>query len=150
MKHINEKMDLLKWFFGKSTFSFGPLLVLNLGQYPLYNKDNVPYYQEKLKKMVEEFEKLLDDEDTVFFFPTFPITAPYHEEMNSTRFPSIGYTGVFNFVGLPATQCPLGLDKEGLPYGMQIIGKMNNDPLTIACAVELEKAFGGWIQPGNA
>ncbi|GIY79559.1 fatty-acid amide hydrolase 2-A [Caerostris darwini] len=62
----------------------------------------------------------------------------------------ICYTGIFNVLGLPVTQCPLGFNKEGLPYGIQIVGGKNSDPLTIACAVELEKAFGVLTTPKPA
>lgn len=144
--HVYPMLDALKFCIGKSSFSFMPLFVLNLIKYPIYNKAAVPHFKEMLKLLSKEFEDLLD-EDTVLFYPTFPVTAPYHGEV-LLKFPSCGYTGIFNFLGLPSTQCPLGFNKEGLPYGMQVIGTMNNDPLTIACAVELEKAFGGWKQPG--
>jgi len=48
---------------------------------------------------------------------------------------------------LPATQVPLGLDDRGLPLGVQVIAARGNDHLTIAVALELERAFGGWVPP---
>ncbi|GFU17614.1 fatty-acid amide hydrolase 2-B [Nephila pilipes] len=95
----------------------------------------------------EEFDSLLD-EDTILLLPTSPFTAPYHYEM-VFLFPNACYTSVLNLVGLPATHCPMGLSKQGMPYGIQIVGRKNNDNLTIACAIELEKAFGGWKSPGK-
>jgi fatty acid amide hydrolase 2 len=41
----------------------------------------------------------------------------------------------------------LGLNDDGLPIGVQIISKKNNDMLNIAIALELEKKFGGWVSP---
>lgn len=144
--HVNAMLDFLKFFVGKSSFSFMPLIILNFFRYPLYNKAAVPYFKEMLQVLSKEFEDLLD-EDTVLFWPTYPVAAPYHGETILSA-PSLGYTSIFNLLGLPATQCPLGFNKEGLPYGMQIVGKLYNDPLTLACAVEVEKAFGGWVPPG--
>jgi fatty acid amide hydrolase 2 len=52
-----------------------------------------------------------------------------------------------NVMELPITQVPLGLNAEGLPLGVQVIGIHGNDHVTIAAALELEKIFGGWVQP---
>ena len=35
------------------------------------------------------------------------------------------YTGVWNVVGVPVTQVPLGLDKNGLPLGVQVKTAIN-------------------------
>jgi len=41
----------------------------------------------------------------------------------------------------------MGLDSSGLPIGLQVVSKENNDRLCLAVANELEKAFGGWVPP---
>uniref|UniRef100_A0AAV2KTX0 Amidase domain-containing protein n=1 Tax=Knipowitschia caucasica TaxID=637954 RepID=A0AAV2KTX0_KNICA len=64
----------------------------------------------------------------------------------------LGTDGVFysilNVLGLPVTQCPLGLNQDGLPLGVQVVAGKLQDHLTIATAQYLEKAFGGWRDPG--
>jgi fatty acid amide hydrolase 2 len=57
------------------------------------------------------------------------------------------YTAVFNVLELPVTQVPLGLDRHGLPLGVQVVARHGNDHLGIAVARELESAFGGWVPP---
>lgn len=57
---------------------------------------------------------------------------------------------IFNVLGLPVTQCPLGLSSEGLPLGIQLVAASYNDHLTLAVARYLEEAFGGWVLPGKA
>jgi len=47
------------------------------------------------------------------------------------------------------TQCPLGLSEEGLPLGVQIVTGKLQDRLSLATALYLEKAFGGWKEPGK-
>jgi fatty acid amide hydrolase 2 len=54
---------------------------------------------------------------------------------------------IFNVLGLPVTQVPLGLSKSGLPIGLQIVSGPFNDHLSIGVAEELEKTFGGWVPP---
>jgi fatty acid amide hydrolase 2 len=53
----------------------------------------------------------------------------------------------FNLLGMPVTQVPLGLNKRGLPLGVQVAATHANDHLTIAAALELERALGGWVDP---
>ena len=45
--------------------------------------------------------------------------------------------------GLPVTQVPLGLSREGLPVGLQVVGAPYQDHLTIAVAAQLERGLGG-------
>ncbi len=57
----------------------------------------------------------------------------------------------FNLLGLPVTQVPLGLSRRsGLPLGVQVAAGPGSDHLTIAGALELERAFGGWTDPQPA
>lgn len=41
----------------------------------------------------------------------------------------------------------MGLGSKGLPIGVQVVGGINSDHLTIKVAEELEAAFGGWVPP---
>lgn len=53
----------------------------------------------------------------------------------------------FNLLGLPVTEVPLGLGRRGLPLGVQVAAAPANDHLTVAAALELERACGGWVEP---
>ena len=88
-------------------------------------------------------------EDGVFLYPTHPTPAPYHNEPLIKPF-NFSYSAIFNIMGFPATHIPLGLGTEDLPVGIQAVGTCGNDHLTIAMAVELEKAFGGWVPPSGS
>ncbi|CAL1292219.1 unnamed protein product [Larinioides sclopetarius] len=140
---LNEKLEFAKSLFGKSKLCFKTFLNLNSSSIPLlYRKSQTSHYQKMIDKFTDEFKKLLD-ENTILLMPTLPVAAPHHSESLPVQL-SICHTSLFNILGLPATHCPLGFTKKGLPYGIQIVGSQSNDPLTIACAVELEKVFGGW------
>jgi fatty acid amide hydrolase 2 len=57
---------------------------------------------------------------------------------------------IFNLLGLPVTEVPLGLSpKSGLPLGVQVAAAPAGDHRTIAAAIELEKRLGGWVPPQN-
>ncbi len=72
----------------------------------------------KIEDLKTEFELLLGD-DGVLLFPTHPTAAPYHNQP-LLRVANFAYTGVINMLGLPATQCPLGLGSWGVPLGVQV------------------------------
>uniref|UniRef100_A0A2A4J577 Amidase domain-containing protein n=1 Tax=Heliothis virescens TaxID=7102 RepID=A0A2A4J577_HELVI len=103
----------------------------------------------KLREDLERtFSEMLGD-DGVFFFPSHPTTAPYHNEPLLRPF-NFSYTAIINCLGLPATTVPLGLSREGLPIGIQVIANHNQDRLCFAVAEELNQAFGGWVEPQKA
>jgi amidase len=62
-------------------------------------------------------------------------------------FDQLAWAGMATFANLPATAAPLGRTKEGLPYGVQIIGPYLEDRTTIAFAGLLEREFGGFAPP---
>ena len=54
---------------------------------------------------------------------------------------------MFNLAGVPVTEVPLGLTDGGLPVGVQVAAPRDQDHVSIAAAVELERVFGGWVAP---
>ena len=47
-----------------------------------------------------------------------------------------------NFLGLPSVAVPTGLDGDGLPTGVQLIGPRNGDHIALAAARDVEAALG--------
>ncbi|MDQ1410138.1 MAG: amidase [Acidobacteriaceae bacterium] len=52
-----------------------------------------------------------------------------------------------NLVGFPGVSVPMGFSAEGLPIGVQVIGRPNEDELVLAVAEMLETARGRWEAP---
>ncbi|XP_076664700.1 fatty-acid amide hydrolase 2 isoform X1 [Andrena cerasifolii] len=82
----------------------------------------------------------------VLFYPSSPFPASYHYTAYLRPF-NFGYWCLFNVLRFPVCQVPLGLDKNGLPVGVQVVAAPFNDHLCLAVARELEKTFGGWVPP---
>lgn len=82
----------------------------------------------------------------VMLFPSYTRPAPKH---NAPLLPPLQwvYTAIFNVLGFPVTQVPLGLNQKGLPLGVQVVSSPGQDHLSIAVAIALEEAFGGWVMP---
>ena len=49
------------------------------------------------------------------------------------------YTSQFNFSGQPAVSLPLGESSEGLPIGVQLVGRYGDEQTLIQLAAELEE-----------
>ncbi|KAJ8977273.1 hypothetical protein NQ317_006801 [Molorchus minor] len=143
---INPWLELLKWTVRMSDHTFIGLMTC------MIENAGVKYGDEKYQHMVKERNilrrELLDmlGDDGIFLYPTHPTSAPFHNEPLIKPL-NFSYTAVINVLGLPATNCPMGLDKTGLPIGIQVVAAEGNDRLCLAVARELEKAFGGWVPP---
>src|SRR3954454_6057253 len=81
--------------------------------------------------------------------PPFPRVAPRHGATIGRPW-VLANAAVFNLTGMPVTQVPLGLSAKGLPLGTQVVGRRDRDDVTIAVALELERALGGWVPPHSA
>ncbi|CAG9828033.1 unnamed protein product [Diabrotica balteata] len=143
---INPWWELLKWVFQMSEHTFiGIVTCLAEKGGCQYGDDKYHYLVQERNNLRRELLDLLGD-DGVFLYPTHPTAAPYHNEPLVKPF-NFSYTAVINVLGLPATHCPMGLDKQGLPIGVQVVAADGNDRLCLAVAREIEKAFGGWVPP---
>nr|CAD7395460.1 unnamed protein product [Timema cristinae] len=156
---LNVYWELCKWVLCLSNHTFIGLATAILEDMGVqYGSEKHTHFVGLCKELSQELKirtfkskPLLQDmmgTDGVFLYPTHPTTAPYHNEPLVKPF-NFSYTGIINILGLPATHCPLGLGTDGLPIGIQVIGALNQDRHTLAVAVELEKAFGGWVSPST-
>jgi Asp-tRNA(Asn)/Glu-tRNA(Gln) amidotransferase A subunit family amidase len=59
---------------------------------------------------------------------------------------SFAYSQYFNLLGNPAAVIPMGFSPEGLPIGVQIVGRPWDEERVLAVAARIEKA-GGWKEP---
>jgi Asp-tRNA(Asn)/Glu-tRNA(Gln) amidotransferase A subunit family amidase len=57
------------------------------------------------------------------------------------------YSQWLNLTGFPGASVPVSLSSEGLPIGVQIIGRPHEDELVLAVAERLEEARGPWRAP---
>ena len=72
--------------------------------------------------------------------------APRHSRTNGRPW-LFTPAAIFNLAGVPVTEVPLGLDRDGLPLGIQVAAGPGRDHVAIAVALELERVFGGWVPP---
>ncbi|XP_050464305.1 fatty-acid amide hydrolase 2-A [Cataglyphis hispanica] len=141
-------METLKYLFFMSSHTFPAIcygIIKNISeQLPVSEYNKLLETRMRLKK---QFEELLGD-NGVLIFPSFISSAhyPYESLYNVCNYT---YMMIFNMLGFPVTQCPLGFDKNQLPLGLQIVANPGCDYLTIAMAQEIERTFGGWREPSE-
>ena len=96
---------------------------------------------------LERFVRTVFAGADVIALPTCPITAPSLDATDTggdARFVALSNTmsafvGAFNYLGLPALSLPVGTDHDGLPIGLQLVGRPFAEPLLL----RLAHAFAG-------
>lgn len=126
-----------------------------LGTYTLSHGYYDAYYKKAQKVrtlIIEDFKKVFQDVDFIVS-PTTPITALKIGEFE--KYPFFGEVmDVLNepaaVAGIPAINVPVGLDKRGLPVGMQFMGNYfsEKDILNISYQFEKETDYFGVIKNG--
>ncbi|XP_031300886.1 fatty-acid amide hydrolase 2 isoform X2 [Camelus dromedarius] len=146
-KPIKPLWELIKWCLGLSVHTIPSIGLALLEEKLKYNNEKCRKFKAVEESLHKELTEMLGD-DGIFLYPSHPTVAPKHH-VPLTRPFNFAYTGIFNALGLPVTQCPLGLNAKGLPLGIQVVAGPFNDHLTLAVAQYLEKSFGGWVCPGK-
>jgi aspartyl-tRNA(Asn)/glutamyl-tRNA(Gln) amidotransferase subunit A len=74
--------------------------------------------------------------------PTCPIAAPPIEAVDETISPLSRLTRAGNYLDLPAISAPCGLTSEGLPAGLQIMGRPRDETMVVALGAAFEQVSG--------
>jgi len=64
-------------------------------------------------------------------------------------FRAFSYSQTFNVFDLPSVVVPAGQSAEGLPIGVQIVGRPFSERAILAAAAIVEEALGGWQPPAG-
>jgi aspartyl-tRNA(Asn)/glutamyl-tRNA(Gln) amidotransferase subunit A len=87
--------------------------------------------------------ELLIDAD-VLLLPTAPQAAFPHGRAPVTQ---ADFTGLANIAGLPALSLPAGVDVDGLPVGVQIVGRAGSEATLLALAGRMDAILRGYRTP---
>jgi aspartyl-tRNA(Asn)/glutamyl-tRNA(Gln) amidotransferase subunit A len=143
-----DASDLLEMYCKTRGAGFGPEVKrrIMLGTYALRSGYYDAYYKkaQQIRTLIKkDFEKAFRFCDVVLT-PTTP-TAAF--ELGSKSSPLDMYLGdIFtlscNLAGLPGISVPCGLTGDGLPIGVQLLGKPLDEPTLIRAGVAIEAAVG--------
>lgn len=119
-----------------------------LGTYVLSAGFYDQYYLKALRvrrKIKEAYEGLFADYDMIIC-PTAPTTAPKlgsYAGRELEMYQSDLFTVPANLTGSPAISVPFGEDAEGMPIGIQLMGRAFEETLLFQAATVLEKEWKG-------
>ncbi|EFX90254.1 hypothetical protein DAPPUDRAFT_205366 [Daphnia pulex] len=145
---VSVGLEFLKFCVGQSEYTLPGLFMGFLEKFCLPSTHPTSVKMLAMcDELRREIQELLGD-DGILFVPPHPTAALYHNQP-LTKPLNAAYTAIFNVLGFPVTQVPLGLGSWGVPLGVQVVGNLHNDHHTLAVAAELERAFGGWVSPST-
>jgi fatty acid amide hydrolase 2 len=142
---VNAWLELLRWAVRRSDHTLPAIGLALLEKIPRFYQGPRDEFVARGRALREELARRLGP-DGVMLYPSYPTVAPKHHRPLLPPFQWV-YTAILNALELPSTQVPLGLGSQGLPLGVQVVGRHGSDHLTIAVALELERGFGGWVPP---
>lgn len=142
---ISGVWEVLKWVTGQSPHTLPAILLAAFEWSADFPRGRGAKFIAMGDQLRDELHRELG-EDGVLLFPSYSRTAPRHYQPLLQPFQWV-YTAILNVMTVPATQVPLGLDAQGLPLGVQVAAARGRDDRCIAVALELERAFGGWVPP---
>lgn len=142
----NNYSNLRELFVNSRTEGFGAEVKrrIILGTYVLSSGYYDAYYKkaQQVRTLIKnEFNKVFEKYD-ILIIPTSPVTAFGIGEKSDNpleMYMADICTVPINVAGVPAISIPCGVDKEGLPIGMQIIGKHFSEETILNAAYAYEQ-----------
>lgn len=145
---LRPALELARMAVGRSPHTLPLVLLALMERVP----EIAPRRAQKFVAMGATLKRQLEDalrDDGVLVTLPYPEVAPKHGHALLSPFKWVR-CAIFNVMEVPSTAVPMGLNAQGLPLGVQVVAAQDNDHLSIACALELEKRIGGWVPPWRA
>jgi len=107
----------------------------------------------KVRTLIKrDFEQVFDQGVDAILTPAtpsaaFPLGMPQDDPVQ--MYLNDVFTVTVNLAGLPGIAVPAGLDKQGLPLGLQLIGRPWDEGDLLNTAYALEQAAGFLAKPGK-
>jgi aspartyl-tRNA(Asn)/glutamyl-tRNA(Gln) amidotransferase subunit A len=100
--------------------------------------------------LLERFCATVFDQADILAMPTSPVPTPTLADTDTggdARFVTLAnaigaLVGPFNYLGLPAVSVPVGFDRNGMPVGLQLVGKPFAEGLLLRAAHAFERTTG--------
>ena len=167
LKGLEQAIELWWFFFGPMiAHLFGPIVQGREAELSAMFREYMSVARLKIEPTVDEFMGACVKRDIVrakiikqmrdvpiLLSPVCAAPAFRHGEGNWQ--PGCGYRDTMrhaqwsNLAGFPGVSVPMGFSAEGLPIGVQVIGRPNEDELVLAVAEMLETARGRLKSPSR-
>jgi Asp-tRNA(Asn)/Glu-tRNA(Gln) amidotransferase A subunit family amidase len=119
-------------------------LRLSAVQHGLALLERTAFY-EQVRRFFERYDLLLTPQMPVGAWSVEGGPSEIDGKPTPSMFDRLNFTFPFNFTGQPAASVPCGFTSEGLPVGLQIVGRWHADRLVLQAAAAYEQAA-PWAQ----
>ena len=145
--------DIVDMYENSRAAGFGPEVQrrILIGTYVLSAGYYDAYYvrAQKIRTLIKrDFEQAWDKVDVVLTPATpSPAFAPGEISDPVQMYLNDIFTVTVNMAGLPGIAVPAGISKDGLPLGLQLIGKAFDEETLFTAAAAIEQVAGGYQAP---
>lgn len=142
-----ELMAFLKRELSDWIDTLDPNIAYRVSDAPGLDSEEIARRRARLGHLAGAAERRFKEID-VLVSPTVPITAPKLEDVADVKAYSaangqaLRNTCIANILGLCALTLPVGLDKAGIPVGLQLMARGNEDTSLLAAGLAAEKCLG--------
>ena len=158
---VVEEAALPELDFNQELSSAGELIGMAIGAFqPEENKPptTLAQYLEALHRRdqsITTWEQFFDEWDVLLCppsmttaFPHCETGSPLHVDGQKVEYWMVGaHSTLFNYTGHPAVVLPYKLDRDGLPIGVQLVGKRWGESRLLAMAIALSEVTGAFQRP---
>lgn len=145
--NANMRAGLVDRHYPERADDMDPLIVYRAELSKAATATDVALAEMTLGSIYQRTTALLEHFDVIITPTTpvaaFPIGIDYPSEIAGTAinnpFEQLGLTYIFNMTGHPAISVPAGWTAEGLPIGLQIVGRWRDDEQVLKVAAAYEK-----------
>jgi len=110
---------------------------------------DVAWAQAEQTRVLQRFQRVFDDYDLLLSPTTpvspFPWTQSHAERIDGrpqdNYYRWLALTYVVTLTTHPAISLPCGIDAQGMPFGLQVVGRFRGDLPLLGAAAALESAF---------
>lgn len=144
----NVEGDVFTMFRHSRSEGFGPEVKrrILLGTYVLLSGNYRDYYLQAMKVralIAKDFEQAFQQCDVIVAPATANVAFPFDGVPDPAEMHALDlFTVPVNLAGLPAISLPCGLNSEGMPIGMQLIGPTFGEVQLLQAAYALEQEIG--------
>jgi Asp-tRNA(Asn)/Glu-tRNA(Gln) amidotransferase A subunit family amidase len=168
LKGLEQAIELWWFFFGPMiAHLFEPMVQGREAELSAMFREYMSVARLKIEPTVDEFmgacvkrdilrTKIIKQMRDVPILLSPVCAAPAFRHGEGNWQPGCGYRDTMrhaqwlNLAGFPGVSVPMGFSAEGLPIGVQVIGRPNEDELVLAVAEMLETARGKFKAPAGA
>ena len=129
--------------------TMGPNLIANMEIASAFNLADRAWAHLEQTRIARRFAKAFEHYDLLLApvtpVPPFPWTELYARQVDGQAMRNyyhwLGLTYVVTLATNPALSLPCGSDEHGMPFGLQMVGRLHGDAQLLAAAQALEQAF---------